>query len=315
MASHATCWILSDGTRGMEVQSEAMAQALGFSFEIKRYRPLPLLRAWPRLALSGWLPPHDGGDSLAAPWPQVAIACGRRNAGALLWLKQASRGQVFSIQIQNPKSANKHFDLLITPAHDRVTGGNVLTSTGSLNAINETVLAAAAEAFAAELAPLPKPRVAVLVGGSNRRYKLTAADIAGFANNLADFAVTHGAGLMVSTSRRTPEHGIAALQQCLEDVPHLLWAGQGENPYFAYLAAADAIIVTSDSGNMMSEACATGKPVYIAEIKPEQGRLKLFQEQLIAAGMARPFDGELETWHYPPLREAERIAAQMRRRS
>lgn len=315
MASQAICWILSDGTRGMEVQSEAMAKALGFGFEIKRYRPLPLLRLWPSLALSGWMPPHDGGDSLAAPWPQIAIACGRRNAGALLWLKQASRGQVFCIQIQNPKSANDKYDLLITPDHDRVTGSNVITSTGSLNAIDETVLTAASAAFAPLIAPLPQPRVAVLIGGSNRRYKMTESDIADFASDLADFATTHDASLLVTTSRRTPERGITALRECLEDVPHLLWDGHGSNPYLAFLASADAIIVTSDSVNMMSEACATGKPVYIAEVKPEQGRLKLFQRQLIGQGMARRFDGELESWHYPPLREAKRIAAEIRQYS
>ncbi|MEC8564257.1 MAG: ELM1/GtrOC1 family putative glycosyltransferase, partial [Pseudomonadota bacterium] len=101
---------------------------------------------------------------------------------------------------------------------------------------------------------------------------------------------------------------IDALRECLSDVPHTIWDGTGANPYFAYLAAATAIIVTSDSVNMVSEACATGRPVYIAALHPERGRLKHFHDQVMAAGLARPFDGTLEYWEYKPLREANRVA-------
>ena len=36
-----------------------------------------------------------------------------------------------------------------------------------------------------------------------------------------------------------------------------------ENPYFGYLALTDEIIVTGDSMSMLTEACATRKPVHI----------------------------------------------------
>ena len=88
MSARPAAWILSDGTHGMEVQARALAAALNLAITVKRYRPHPLLRAWPALGLSGWFGPHAGGDDLVPPWPAVALACGRRNAGAALWLKK-----------------------------------------------------------------------------------------------------------------------------------------------------------------------------------------------------------------------------------
>ncbi|MGB1008065.1 MAG: ELM1/GtrOC1 family putative glycosyltransferase, partial [Thalassobaculaceae bacterium] len=171
MSARPPAWILSDGTRGMEVQARALATALNLAITVKRYRPHPLLRACPALGLSGVIGPHAGGDDLAPPWPAVALACGRRNAGAALWLKK--RGGVPVIQIQDPKSGNRHYDLLVVPTHDGTRGDNVITTTGSLNGVDDAVLATAAAGFAGEIARLPGPRVAVAIGGSNRRYRVT----------------------------------------------------------------------------------------------------------------------------------------------
>ena len=62
MSARPAAWILSDGTHGMEVQARALAAALNLAITVKRYRPHPLLRAWPALGLSGWFGPHAGGD-------------------------------------------------------------------------------------------------------------------------------------------------------------------------------------------------------------------------------------------------------------
>ena len=49
-------------------------------------------------------------------------------------------------------------------------------------------------------------------------------------------------------------------------MPHYLWDGEGENPYFGLLGLADFLVVTCDSVNMVSEAASTGKPVYVADL-------------------------------------------------
>ena len=119
---------------------------------------------------------------------------------------------------------------------------------------------------------------------------------------------------MVTPSRRTGPRNEAALRQALSGVPAAIWDGTGENPYFAYLAHADAILVTPDSVSMVSEACATGKPVFVVGDVPPSGKLRAFHDGLAAGGMTRPFTGRLETWHYAPLDETARVAHLVRER-
>ena len=81
----------------------------------------------------------------------------------------------------------------------------------------------------------------------------------------------------------------------------MLWSGEGENPYFAMLGLADYILVTSDSASMVSEACATGKPVHIIDLEGGNERFTKFHDGLRNEGITRPFTGALEDWSYSPL--------------
>jgi len=95
----------------------------------------------------------------------------------------------------------------------------------------------------------------------------------------------------------------------LRETPAYIWDGTGDNPYFGLLGLADAIVVTGDSVNMISEACTTGKPVYIFELAGGAGsKFSAFHDAVYARDLARPFDGALEDWRPEPLRETERAA-------
>ena len=91
-------------------------------------------------------------------------------------------------------------------------------------------------------------------------------------------------------------------------MPAYIWDGKSENPYFGLLSLGEVIIVTSDSMSMMSEACSTGKPVYIYEMPSGSGRQKQFVESLIQKGCARPFSGRVEIWKNEPLEETRKAA-------
>jgi len=68
---------------------------------------------------------------------------------------------------------------------------------------------------------------------------------------------------MITTSRRTPKSSIQDYKQFASKHENVwLYDGEGENPYYAFLGGADAILVTEESTNMLTEACATGKPVF-----------------------------------------------------
>ncbi len=80
------------------------------------------------------------------------------------------------------------------------------------------------------------------------------------------------------------------------------------------LGSADAIVVTADSVSMVSEAAATGKPVHIVELDGGSEKFARFHQAMREAGITRPFNGTLAEWHYPPLDDTARAAAEIRRR-
>ncbi|MGA7544485.1 MAG: ELM1/GtrOC1 family putative glycosyltransferase, partial [Methyloceanibacter sp.] len=104
----------------------------------------------------------------------------------------------------------------------------------------------------------------------------------------------------------------AALAAAIADVPHYVWDGMGENPYHAFLAAADAVVVTGDSVNMVTEAAGAGKPVYVQPLKGNSKRLARFHALMREAGATRPFEGRLESWTYTPINDTESVARKVR---
>jgi mitochondrial fission protein ELM1 len=92
----------------------------------------------------------------------------------------------------------------------------------------------------------------------------------------------------------------------------VIWDGSGENPYFAFLALADAFLVTADSVSMISEAAATGRPVHILELDGGNAKFVRFHAAMQAAGITRPFAGHIEYWSYPVPDDTARAGAALR---
>jgi mitochondrial fission protein ELM1 len=313
--STLTCWVVTDGVPGTENQCLGLAHALGLEPVIKRVRTrAPWRHLPPRLWLEPMRALTTGSDRLEPPCPDLLIASGRQSVALSIAVRRLSQGRTFTVQIQKPAAGLRHFDLVVAPLHDRLSGGNVFSTRGSLNGVTAASLAAAARRFAPDLAHLPRPLVAVLVGGSNRAYRLTPRLTRTLAGRLAGLNERYGAGLAVTTSRRTGPANEVTLRDALRELPATAWDGRGENPYFGYLALADAIVVTCDSVNMVSEACTTGKPVYVFELDGGSEKFRRFHERLRRDGLTRPFEGALERWRYAPLDDTARAAQEVRRR-
>ncbi|KZD12027.1 mitochondrial fission ELM1 family protein [Oceanibaculum pacificum] len=313
--SGLTCWVVTDGKVGMEIQCIGLAEALGLSPVVKRIAPaapwrwLPPSPLWATLAAAG-----PGGDRLEPPFPDLLIASGRQSAGPAIAMRKASAGKTFTVQIQDPKTAPSNFDLMIVPEHDTVRGDNVFRTFGSLNRVTRARLDAEAARFAPALAHLPRPLVTISIGGSNDRYTLDRAAIDALCDKLLALTQSHGVGLAVTPSRRTGAQNEQRLRERLAGAPAVVWDGSGDNPYFGYLGLADHIVVTCDSVNMVSEACATGKPVHVVMLPGGSAKFERFHAAMRAAGYTRPFDGALEAWSYTPLDETARAAGEVRRR-
>ena len=300
-----TCWVLTNGMAGFESQGIGIAEALGLTPELKRVSPTP-----PWKWMAPWGPAQPDGN-IAPPWPDLLIASGRQSIPYARMIRKKSGGRTFVAVLQDPRVAPANFDFVWAPTHDRLEGPNVLSTVVSPHRLTRKRLADEAEIFAAEVAHLPRPRVAVLIGGTNSVYRMddeTAADIAAKLATIAD----KGAGLMVTPSRRTGETQTKILKNALKDRNAVVWDGTGPNPYFGFLGLADAVIVTCDSVNMVGEATFTGKPVHVIELEGGQSRkeakFRRFLDAIYATGAARPFSGQLERWEYEPLNATDEIA-------
>ena len=303
---------------GIEAQGIAMAEAMGFSYALKRvwirgpWRWIPprlLLRLDPRRLLSSVI--YD--EPLEPPWPQVIVSVGRRSVPIALALKRVSEGRSFAVHIQDPKVPARHFDWIAAPLHDAFSGPNVLTTFGAVHGVTPDKIAKARRHFSEVIEPLSKPRVTVLLGGESRAFSFTAHDAAQFGVSLARLARENGGSLLVTPSRRTTPEAIAALSSAIATVPHYIWNRKGENPYLALLGFADAIVVTEDSVNMVTEAAGTGKPVYVQRLRGKSRRNERFHALMQSAGVTRPFNGRLENWTYTPINDTEVVANVIRR--
>tara|TARA_Y100001933_G_scaffold252240_1_gene290910 strand:- start:2518 stop:3471 length:954 start_codon:yes stop_codon:yes gene_type:complete len=311
---------LTDGKIGMASQCLGLAEALlGLVDKGTIVEKVILPKApWKWLPARLWPSFIDcagpGSDVIEMPWPDVVISCGRNAVGPTLAIKSRSSGATFIIHVQHPRVKISHYDLISAPIHDGLHGQNVIQVNGSMHRITPEMLKSASRQFSKIIDPLPHPRIAVLIGGSNSSYNMTAGNIRRIALDLVAINKQTGAGLMITTSRRTTAANSQLLRNAIGNIPNVFWDGKGENPYFAFLSAADAIIVTCDSVNMITEAAASGKPLLIAELDGQNRKLEAFHQSLYLQGIARPFKGYLEDWSYQPLNEPARVAREALRR-
>ncbi len=299
--------MLAEDLAGMRSQVLGLAEAAGL-----QPRSIPLL---PRLPW-WWMPGRYWPSPLRAvrittPAEPLALGCGGKAAPVLAALKR--RGKL-TVQIQHPRMDLRRFDQILVTRHDGVTGPNVIVTRTALHRVTPARLAAARLEWAERLAHLPRPLVAVLVGGSNGRFRLEEPEGTALAGQLAAMMRADGAGVAVTPSRRTAPLVVDALRTALEPLGGLVWEGQGENPYFGMLACADAIVVTADSVSMVSEAVATAAPVLIAELPGSSRRIGAFLRGLQADGRTRSFQGRLEMWQTAPLDDTQEAADTVRRR-
>jgi mitochondrial fission protein ELM1 len=305
-------WVLHDGKAGMASQALGLAEATGFSFIEKR---LGIRFPWVYLPPQLWFLPFraagDTGASLRPPWPDLVIACGRNAAMPALAIRRAGGRHTVVAQIQDPGIGRAEFDLLVVPEHDRLRGPRVIVTRGAVHRVTQARLAAERDRFPA-LARMPRPILSVLMGGTNGAYRLTLRRVDEIAEAIAGILRSVGGSVLVTPSRRTGAAGLALLRERLEGLSTAIWDGFGENPYFAYLALADAVLVTADSVSMISEAAATGKPVHILDLDGGNAKFARFHEAMRGAGITRPFSGRIESWSYSVPDDTARAGAALR---
>ncbi len=292
---------------GLRAQALGLAEAAGLQPDLHTVRP----RApWSWLPPSLWpdprrmLPPEA---TLIAP-PGLVIGCG--GAGCRVAAAMRAPG-VRAVAVQHPRMPATRFDLIVAARHDGITGPNVIVTRTALHRATPARLAAHAAAWSPTFAALPRPLVAVLLGGSNGRYRLSLATARRLAAQLAAMMDQDHVGLILTPSRRTAPKVLAVFREALAPRGAWVWDGAGDNPYFAMLGLADLIVVTADSVSMVSEAVATSAPVLLARLPGKSARIGAFMAALAQDGRVRDFAGRFEHWDVTPVDDTATAAAEM----
>lgn len=266
---------------GDNTQLMALAGALGWPCEVKR---LSYRKYEEALRLTG-LPTLAGVDlgqssAIAPPWPDLIIAAGRSTEAVGFWIRRHGNQNVRLVFVGTPWADPGNFDLVITtPQYGLPKAPNILHNALPLHDVTSEKLGREAARWEGRLAHLPRPRIAVLVGGSSGPYLFRPEAAERLGRAASGIAAEQGAALLVTTSARTPVPAADALKAAIT-VPSFFYRwekGAADNPFHAFLGMADQIIVTGDSISMLSEASAAGKPVCLFDI--EEGAQSMRAEE------------------------------------
>jgi uncharacterized protein len=269
-------WLLVGDKLGDNAQVQALADALGWPYEVRQVFPKPeWVLGKPRFRPG--LEHLDASRSakLEPPWPDLILTVGRRPSMAALWVQDRSGGRARIVLVGRPKRWADRFALIVAPGQFRIPPrANLVQLALPLMRADPARVAAAGEAWRERLARLPRPLTAVLVGGETKPFRFDAAVARGLLDELARLQARDGGTLYLSTSRRTRPEVAAALEAGLPPGARLYrWTAEtgADNPYLGLLAHADRFVVTGDSVSMMVEVASLGRPLAIFPLPVGRG--------------------------------------------
>ena len=290
-------WVISDGTKGMENQSLALAKLLNVNFELVKYNPPYFLKKFPLIRKLFISSVKDHLLKNKSP-PSFIITTGKRMAGVSIALKFILKDRVKNIHIQNPKLPFEYFDLLLIPEHDNITAKNVIQTKGALTFFNFNELNKFQEREINLIKRSKKNLVLLMIGGNSKRHKPKNFDYYHLSMKVLEATKNLNCKLLVLLSRRTPLKAAKILNYSFikHDENFQIVTSTEQNPYPEILQIADYIIVTSDSVNMVSETATLPIPLFVSKLSKETGKISNFLNNLEDLGILKKFEGQL--FHY-----------------
>jgi mitochondrial fission protein ELM1 len=287
-------WLVLGDKLGDNAQVDAVAAALGWPVERRQLRFLPQYRTGkPPFRASLYHLDREGSDPLAPPWPDLVLTVGRRPSMAAMWIKAQSGERTRVVIVGRPRRMLGRFDLVLAPPQYRLPDrSNVLHLELPLMRVDEGAVAKAAADWREELDGLPRPLTAVLVGGPTKPFIFDAGVARTLVSGIRTSTGDRGS-LFVTTSRRTPDDVVAALENAVAPPSRLFrWrADAPANPYLALLGLADRFVVTGDSISMIVEVARLGKPLAIFALPVRRGLWTGIRRRLAARFQPLPGGG------------------------
>ena len=301
--------LLTEGMHGMISQVEGLAKALDLDFT---HHKVELNNFWkfipPKLTpISNKVYKHFDATNY-----DIIISCGRKSVVPSIYLKKHSQKKIINIHIQDPKVNLKHFDIIVTPEHDGVTGDNVISSKGAIHYITEQEISSSKDYLVGRL-DNKKNYLGLIIGGPNKYYNYSNQIIERVLLKVKKISELNKLQVIAIPSIRTPKNIITMTSEILGE-NHIAINEVDKRAYLSTLAISKYLVVTCDSASMISEAAITGKPVYVEELpaKKNDYRFKKFRDLFTKLNIIKKLDKNLEDWTYKKLDESNRIAKEIK---
>ena len=301
--------LLTQGMHGMVSQVEGLAKALGLSY---KHQKIELKSFW------NLIPPKISpiSENLVKNKfvcdCKIIISCGRKSVIPSIALKKRLGNQIFNIHIQDPKVSFEHFDLIVSPEHDRLKGENIINTTGAIHYLTLDEIHKAKDYLLSKIEK-QKEVVTLILGGPTKYYNYDNESMIQIFSKINKQILEKNMQLIIIPSNRTPEKIIQFAKEYFNK-NRLIVDSVDKQAYLSSLALAKYIVVTCDSSSMISEAALTGKPVYVAMIPAMRNdkRFQKFRNLLESMNIIRKLEDSLDTWSYEKLDETNRIAKQIK---
>jgi uncharacterized protein len=251
--SSLVVWRLLDGKPGHVHQSQGLVQAL------QQQRQVHVVDIALHSAASGWWYALTGHWPLGAglPAPDLIVGAGHATHGHLLAAQRVYGGK--TVCLMQPTVPVSWFDVCLIPEHDQYRGsGSFIETRGVLNHI----LVPSAEAREPQ-------QTLLLVGGPSKHYAWDDALVVAQVFALVHAQPEHQ--FVLTTSRRTPQTFIAALQRIhLSNLRIYPYADTASDWVQNALQRAHTVWVTEDSVSMVYESLTAQAAVGLMNVQPRR---------------------------------------------
>lgn len=218
----------------------------------------------------------DSYGNLMSVYADIVVSCGSSLApvNKFLCIENMAKGVVVNKPGILPA---RKFNLCIIPRHDKPKRQpNVLITEGALSLIDNVPRASSFVPRSSELS------MGLLIGGDTKDFVLAEDDMRNVLDAVVEFSEQANAGLMATTSRRTPKDidGLVKLRlSAVKNCKQLIIANEKNVPQAVadILGASDIVIVSGESVSMVSEAASSGKKVVVFQPQPRKPNSRHFR--------------------------------------
>ena len=200
-----------------------------------------------------------------------------------------------------------NFDAIVVPEHDNLIGDNIYNTKGAIHYITHSQIQNSAPYLRDEVKG--QKIVTLILGGPNKYYGFDRGQLLKIFNEVKSNFTSKDYKAIIIPSMRTPKEIIDLAIKEFTGHGHVV-KSVDKKAYLSSLALASSVVVTCDSTSMLSEAATSGKPIFVAHMKPKRNnyRFKKFYKLFKEMKIVRDLGEKVEVWEYDKIDEAERVA-------